>query len=75
MQREPKITIGEMRETGPTRLIVYCADYKCAHSVVVDACRWGDDVACPTLSRRVRFAAIRVPTSGHCSSTRAWGGG
>jgi hypothetical protein len=28
MQCERKITIGEMRETGPTRLIVYCADYK-----------------------------------------------
>ena len=28
----------------PTRLIVYCADYKCAHSVVIDAGRWSDDV-------------------------------
>jgi hypothetical protein len=43
MQLEQKITLGEMRES-PTRLIVYCADYKCAHSIVVDACRWGDDV-------------------------------
>lgn len=23
-----------MRETGPTRLLVYCGDYKCAHSVI-----------------------------------------
>jgi hypothetical protein len=44
MQRIQKITLGEMRESGPTRLIVYCADYKCAHSVVIDAGRWGDDV-------------------------------
>jgi hypothetical protein len=28
----------------PTRLIVYCGDYKCAHSVVIDASRWSDDV-------------------------------
>jgi len=28
-----------MRESGPTRLIIYCADYKCAHSTVVDASR------------------------------------
>jgi hypothetical protein len=33
-----------MRESGPTRLIVYCGDYKCAHSVVIDASRWADHV-------------------------------
>jgi hypothetical protein len=44
MPREQKITIGEMRESGPTRLIVYCGDYHCAHSVVIDANRWADDV-------------------------------
>jgi hypothetical protein len=45
MQREQKITLGEMRSSsGPRRLIVYCADYRCAHAVVVDAERWGDDV-------------------------------
>jgi hypothetical protein len=31
MQRAQKITLGEMRESGPTRLIGYCGDYKCAH--------------------------------------------
>ena len=41
-----------MRESGPTRLIVYCADYKCAHSVVVDASRWGDDVRLSDLEPR-----------------------
>jgi hypothetical protein len=44
MQRAQKITLGETRQSGPTRLIVYCSDYKCAHSVVIDAGRWGDDV-------------------------------
>ena len=75
MQREQKITLGEMRESGPTRLIVYCADYKCGHSIVIDASRWGDDVSYPIWSRdlHVRFAAIGVPTSGRCSSTPAWG--
>jgi hypothetical protein len=28
---------------GPRRLLIYCGDYKCAHSVVVDADQWGDD--------------------------------
>jgi hypothetical protein len=38
MQRPKKITLGEMRSSGgPTRLVVYCGDYKCAHSVVIDA--------------------------------------
>jgi len=44
MARQQKITIGEMRESGPTRLIVYCGDYKCAHSVVIDASCWADHV-------------------------------
>jgi hypothetical protein len=42
--REQKITLGEMRSSGPTWLLVYCADYKCAHSVVIDADRWPDHV-------------------------------
>jgi hypothetical protein len=44
MQRQQKITLGEMRETGPTRLIVYCADYKCTHHVTIDASQWDDNV-------------------------------
>jgi hypothetical protein len=52
MKLEQKITLAEMRESGPTRLIVYCADYKCAHSVVVDAGRWGDDVRLSDLEPR-----------------------
>ncbi len=35
--RTEKITLGEMRASGPTRLIVYCADYRCTHHVSIDA--------------------------------------
>ena len=35
---------GKCGNRGPTRLIVYCGDYKCAHSVIIDAGRWGDDM-------------------------------
>ena len=42
--REQKITLGEMRSSGPTRVLVYCGDYKCAYSVVIDASHRGDDV-------------------------------
>jgi len=52
MQREQKITLGEMRESGPTRFIIYCADYTCGHSVVVDAGRWGDDICLSDLEPR-----------------------
>lgn len=44
MQRQQKITLGEMRSSGPTRLLVYCGDYKCAHSVIISAERWPDHV-------------------------------
>ena len=36
MQRQQKITLGEMRSNGgPRLLIVYCADFKCSHSVII----------------------------------------
>jgi len=41
-----------MRQSGPTLLIVYCADYKCGHSIVIDASRWGDDVRLSDLEPR-----------------------
>jgi hypothetical protein len=44
MQRERKITLGEMQASGLRRLLVYCGDYKCAHDVEISADRWRDDV-------------------------------
>ena len=45
MQDYPtKITFGEMRETGATRIIVFCRDYCCSHNVQMDASRWPDEV-------------------------------
>jgi hypothetical protein len=44
MKREQKITLGEMRSSGPRRLLVYCADYRCTHHVVIHAERWPDQV-------------------------------
>jgi hypothetical protein len=42
--RQQKITLGEMRSSGVRGLLVYCADYKCAHSVSIGADRWPDDI-------------------------------
>ena len=29
---------------APTRVLIYCSDYSCSHSVVMDSKRWSDDV-------------------------------
>jgi hypothetical protein len=42
--REQKITLGEMRSSGVHSLLIYCGDYKCAHSVEISADRWQDNV-------------------------------
>jgi hypothetical protein len=42
--RPVKITFGEMRSSGVLGIMVYCADYKCSHSIAVAADRWPDDV-------------------------------
>jgi hypothetical protein len=45
MKREQKITLGEMRQSDPRRLQIFCGDYKCAHSVVINADPWGRQCA------------------------------
>jgi hypothetical protein len=44
MPRQQKITFGEMRASGASRIIVHCGDYKCNHLVTISADRWADDV-------------------------------
>jgi hypothetical protein len=39
-----KVTFGEMRDMGVRGVLVYCADYKCSHSIAVSADRWADDL-------------------------------
>jgi hypothetical protein len=68
MPRQEKITLGEMRASGPSRLLIYCADYRCSHSVVIDADRWPDHVHCPISSRSLPagLAVTTAPMSGRC---------
>jgi hypothetical protein len=40
MHVEQTITLGQMRQSGARRLHVFCGDYKCSHSVVIDADCW-----------------------------------
>jgi hypothetical protein len=43
--RPQKITFGEMRSSGgPTGILVYCADYRCSHSMTMSADQWPDEV-------------------------------
>lgn len=46
MNREQKITLGEMRSGrgGVRSLLIYCSDYKCAHSIAINADQWPDDM-------------------------------
>jgi len=39
-----KITFGEMREMGVRGLLIYCADYRCSHSIAINADAWPDDL-------------------------------
>jgi hypothetical protein len=43
MERPTKITFGDMREQGVCGLLVYCADYRCSHSIAISGDGWSDD--------------------------------
>ena len=42
--RQQKITLGAMRAAGVRGLLVYCADFKCAHLAKISAAGWPDHV-------------------------------
>lgn len=44
MRLEQTITLGQMRQSGPRRLHVFCGNYKCSHSVVIDADCWPESL-------------------------------
>jgi hypothetical protein len=74
--RPMKITFGEMRDQGIRDLVVYCADFKCSHSIQMSADRWPDHVrlsdieplfvcqACGKRGADVR-GAVRARQDGH----------
>jgi hypothetical protein len=41
-----------MRSSGPTRVIIFCGDHRCAHSVAIDAEQRADDVRLSDLEPR-----------------------
>jgi hypothetical protein len=59
MQHPQKITLGEMRSSGVRVLVVFSADYKCAHSVKMSAERWHDSVRLSDLERQFVLPSLR----------------
>jgi hypothetical protein len=52
MTRQEKITFGEMRASGASRVIVHCGDDKCGHSVTIYPALWPDAVRLSDLEER-----------------------
>lgn len=40
MLLDPKITLSQMRQSGPARLHIICGAQNCSHSIVIDADCW-----------------------------------
>jgi hypothetical protein len=43
-ERPTKITFGELRAMGVRGILIYCADYRCSHSVAISGDRWPGDL-------------------------------
>ena len=52
MDRPQKITFAEMRDIGVRVLLVYCADYRCSHSIAISADEWPDDMRLSDIEAR-----------------------
>ena len=35
--REQKITLGQMRRSGVTGLLIFCSDYRCSHHIAISS--------------------------------------
>ncbi|SIO61517.1 hypothetical protein SAMN05443247_08852 [Bradyrhizobium erythrophlei] len=51
-RRPQKITFGEMRSAGVRGILVYCADFRCSHSIAIGADQWPDQVRLSDLEPR-----------------------
>jgi hypothetical protein len=80
--RQRKITLGEMRESGVRGLLVYCADYKCSHSIKLEATvvdQWADSMRISDIEPRLickrcgtRGADMRPNFAPARMGTNAW---
>ena len=47
-----KISFAKMRNMGVRGVLIYCADYRCSHSIAVSADEWPDDVRLSDIEER-----------------------
>jgi hypothetical protein len=52
MDRPKKITFAEMRDMGVRGILIYCADYKCSHSIALSSDRWPDHLRLSDIEHR-----------------------
>ena len=52
IDRPQKISFGEMRDMGVRGLLVYCADYRCSHSIAISSDAWPDDARLSDIEER-----------------------
>jgi hypothetical protein len=53
MSRPQKINFGEMCEMGIRDVLIYCADYRCSHSIEMSGGQWPDHVRLSDANRFV----------------------
>jgi len=52
MKRSREITLGEMRASGVRGLLICCSDYRCSHSITVNADQWPDETRLSDLEKQ-----------------------
>jgi hypothetical protein len=57
--RPVKITLAQMRNSGVRGILVYCADYRCSHSLAISADAWPDDVRLSDIEPRFCVRSLR----------------
>jgi hypothetical protein len=61
MDRPQKITFAEMRDMGVRGALIYCADYRCSHSIAISGDSWPDEVGLSDIEPGFLRAAGRRP--------------
>ena len=73
--RPQKITFAKMRDMGVRGLLIYCADYRCSHSIPISGDAWPDDARLSeitgTQTRSSVCALLKRHTGGVMRSVRA----
>jgi hypothetical protein len=65
-ERPQKITLGELRSSGVRGILIYCTDYKCSHSMAVNADPWPDETRLSDLEGR--FVCCLRPAWCRCAA-------